>query len=90
MNYRPDLMMSSKTLELVDNEIVAARRKFPAGSNLFPALVEEVGELARAFLQGNDRERVIAEAKHVAAMAIRIIEEGCPEFCSPPNETRKP
>jgi hypothetical protein len=54
-------------------ELRRARSKFPGNDRLFKALVEEVGELAKAMLEGgNIRE----EATHVACVAIRIMTEG--------------
>jgi len=54
-------------------ELRRARSKFPGNDRLFKALAEEVGELAKAMLEGgNIRE----EATHVACVAIRIMTEG--------------
>jgi NTP pyrophosphatase (non-canonical NTP hydrolase) len=68
----------------ISAELQFARAKFP-GSNLnFPALVEEVGELANALLDHAygkaTSENVFAEAIQVACMAIRVAEEGSAEF----------
>jgi hypothetical protein len=68
----------------IDAELGYARRRFP-GSNLnFPALVEEVGELAQALLDHSFGKKpaadVYAEAIQVAVMAIRVAEEGSSEF----------
>lgn len=76
--------MDDRIAYCIDAELNFARAKFP-GSNLnFPALVEEVGELAQALLehkyQRKTRDEVFAEAIQVAVMAIRIAEEGSAEF----------
>lgn len=72
--------VDSRTLDLILDEVEFARTKFPGGKFLLAALTEEVGELAKALLQKSSKDDVIGEAVQVAAMAIRIIEEGCPEF----------
>jgi NTP pyrophosphatase (non-canonical NTP hydrolase) len=76
--------MDSRTEYCISAELRFARAKFP-GSNLnFPALVEEVGELAQALLDHTYGKKtsadVYAEAIQVAAMAIRVAEEGSSEF----------
>jgi NTP pyrophosphatase (non-canonical NTP hydrolase) len=68
------------TKMLIDDEVVAARSKFPGNAHMLAALVEEVGELAQAMLQGQPIQRIIDEAKQVACVAIRIIEEGDADF----------
>ncbi len=80
----------------IDSEVAAARKNFPTNKFLLAALVEEVGELASAlqdFETGKipkGREPVTAEqirkeAIQVAAMAIRIAEEGSGEFAAYPG-----
>lgn len=64
---------------LVLNEVEFARRKFPSNKVLFAALVEEVGEVAKA-LQDETRERLISELVQVAAMALRLAVEGDPAY----------
>jgi len=63
------------TMLLVREEVRCARKQFPHNKHLLGALMEEVGELAKAFLQGEPRHRITSEAIQVAAVAIRIIEE---------------
>ena len=63
------------TLSAVAAESERARRKFPGGRFLLAAIVEEVGELAGAIATGN-AEDVYTEAIQVAAVAVRIAEEG--------------
>jgi hypothetical protein len=48
--------------------------------------MEEVGELAQALLQGGDWRK---EAIQVACVAVRIIEERCPEFDNLDPEQRQ-
>jgi hypothetical protein len=57
-----------------------ARKKFPETEKLTVALGEEFGELCKALLQGAPTECVHAEAYQVAAVALRIIEEGDADF----------
>ena len=64
----------------IAEEVVAARKKFPGSEFLLAALMEEVGELARAFLQNEGQQRVYDEAKQVACVALRIMEEGDSTF----------
>ena len=63
-------------------ELCAARKKFPGNALLLAALAEEVGELARALLQRQGKERVQREALQVACVAIRIFEEGDATFAA--------
>lgn len=58
-------------------EVGRARTKFPSPAGSMVALMEEVGELARAMLD-EPAARVRAEAVQVAAMAMRVAEEGDP------------
>ena len=61
----------------VADETVFARRKFPQPNPTLAALVEEVGELAKALLCESDK-CVWDEAVQVAAMAQRVATEGDP------------
>lgn len=65
---------------LVRDELARARAKFPDSVLSLAALTEEVGELARAYLnfrygKGTFQD-VLDEAKQVAAMAQRVATEG--------------
>lgn len=62
----------------VMRELVKAREKFPnqARATTILALVEEVGELAQAFLQNNKNLNYELECVQVATMAIRCATEG--------------
>lgn len=64
------------TLDEIAAEVMRARDKFPGNRHLLAALVEEVGELAKAYLQREGGDRVRKEAIQIACVAIRIIEEG--------------
>lgn len=66
--------------EAAHMETLIAMKKFPQPNPNLAALMEEVGELAQAFLQGQEPYRIYAEAKQVAAMACRIAIEGDPQF----------
>ncbi len=70
----------SFTLDAINDEVIAARVKHPGSNKLFVALVEEVGELAKALLQCKDRDEIDGEALQVAAMCVRLIEEGDADF----------
>lgn len=67
-------------MNLVANEVVRARNKFPSNNKLLAALMEEVGELAAAMLQRKSEEEVKKEAIQVACVAIRLLEEGDGDF----------
>ena len=64
----------STTFELIA-ELLRGRTKFPGSRFMLAALVEEVGELAEAIFAGNAKA-IREEAVQVAAVAIRIAEEG--------------
>ncbi len=71
---------SERTQYDIDMEVAGAREKFPKNEDLIEALGEEFGELCQALLKrkhekGTDQQ-VYTEAVQVAAVAIRIIEEG--------------
>lgn len=68
------------TLQAIGAEVIKARAKFPDRKHTLAALVEEVGELAQAMLKQRPREEIEREAIQVAAMAVRIIEEGDSSF----------
>lgn len=72
------------TMAAVSAEVARARILFPGNKQQLAALVEEVGELAQALID-HDRGKATAddiqkEAVQVAAMAIRLLEEGSAEF----------
>lgn len=78
------------TTNAVRAEVVRARIKFPGSRFLLAALMEEVGELARAILQKKDTDAIEREAIQVAAVAVRIIEEGDPAFDELTDDEAKP
>lgn len=61
---------------LLEAEMRRARAKHPSSRFLLPALMEEVGELARAMMVAEERHLVAEEALQVACVACRIAEEG--------------
>ena len=67
-------------LESVEQEIIKATSKFPYPNQNLAALMEEVGELAQAFLQEKPFEEIYKEAVQVATMAARCAIEGDPQF----------
>ena len=77
------------TFDLIAAELKRARAKFPGNDHLLAALVEEVGELAQAYLKG-DASSARLEAIQVACVAIRIIEEGDMEFERPDYVSTEP
>ncbi len=62
-------------IERMKQEAQNARRKFPDTRRAMLALMEEVGELAKSFLEEGPRRRY-DEAVQVAVMAMRIAVEG--------------
>jgi len=70
----------AKTMRAVGAEVCRARTKFPGNAHLMTALMEEVGELAKAFLDGRPMDEIQMEAIQIACVAIRICEEGDDDF----------
>lgn len=68
------------------HEILRARASFPSPELSAVALMEEVGELAKALLD-ESKDRVYAEAVQVACMAFRVAVEGDP--ATKPHRLRK-
>lgn len=64
----------------ISEEVARARKKFPGTKRLTVALGEEYGELCAAQLQRKPRDEIVKEAIQVAAMAVRVIEEGDSDF----------
>jgi len=75
------------TIAKIYDELTHARNKFPHNTHLTVALMEEVGEMAKDILEG-DWELARREAAQVAAVAIRIIEEGDGDFGMPKKVLR--
>lgn len=69
-----------QTLDDVAVEILRARIKHPGNAHLLAALMEEVGELAKAYLEKEEFPRIYSEAKQVACVAMRIMEESDSDF----------
>lgn len=65
-------------------EVAGARAKFPTNQHKLAALTEELGELAQALIDHSRGKAspldVYTEAMQVAAMAVRIAEEGDASF----------
>lgn len=65
-------------------EVINARIKFPSSALSFAALIEEVGELAKALLKlragKGSTDNVIAEGVQAAVMVMRLITEGDASF----------
>jgi hypothetical protein len=71
------------TVACILDEVRRARGMFPGPNRNFGALIEEVGELAEALIEQGGKKTsadVFKEAVQVAAMAIRMLEEGSPEY----------
>lgn len=77
------------SMQALAAEIVRARTKFPGNRFLYTALAEEFGELAKAILQKEGRERIMEEALQVACVAMRLYEEGDPAYDSLTDEEAK-
>lgn len=69
-----------ETLEALVHEMQSARGQHPGNLHLLAALMEEVGELAQALLERQSTGEIRGEALQVATVALRIFEEGEPEF----------
>lgn len=76
------MQVNDDSLLDVRREVERARSKFPGNHKLLAALMEEVGELAQAMLQKKDPHDIAKEAIQVAAVAIRILEEGDADFAT--------
>ena len=75
----------NKFLEEVEQEAQRARVKFPSNNFLHAALGEEVGEVANAFMEyergtGSSFTHIREELVQVAALCLRLVEEGDPQF----------
>lgn len=79
-------MLKDGSIARLQAEVARARAKFPNRRHLLAALTEETGEVARAFLDDEGRDRIGAEALQVACLAMRIYEEGDEAF----DDWRKP
>ena len=66
--------------EEVVSEVLRAEAKFRYPNPNLAALMEEVGELARAMLEKKPDSHIWQEAVQVAAMAARCAIEGDPQF----------
>lgn len=83
---------------LVSQEVAKARAKFPSNRHLLHAFVEEAGEVTKAFLdseQGKaDEAAILKELIQTIAMAVRLMQEGDPDFKAltpmPEFDRRKP
>lgn len=72
--HLPQDNLRTLTVEIL-NELERARTKFPGDNVTMLALMEEVGELAKATFE-ESRANVRKEAVQVAVMAIRVILDG--------------
>lgn len=79
-----------ETLAALSDEVKRTRAKFPGNRFMLAALTEEVGEVARALLQRKGSAEVRREAIQVAAVALRIVEEGDASFDDITNAEAKP
>lgn len=73
----------------VEAELRFARKNFPSNDKLLAAFNEEAGELTKAMLdsytgKGPDSD-VFNEAVQVIAMAVRLVQEGDPDFKYKPD-----
>jgi NTP pyrophosphatase (non-canonical NTP hydrolase) len=70
-------MMLIQTITTISKAVEGARAKHPYRSQhlLFVALAEEVGEVAKAILEGEGEKRIEEELAQVAAVCVRMIEQ---------------
>ena len=83
-------MLHADSLDELKSEVMRARTKFPDNALLFTALVEEVGELAKAYLQRESMGRIEKEALQIACVAMRIYEESDPTYDNVTDDQAKP
>lgn len=74
MRAHPDV------IEVLQQEVERSRAKYPTSAHTFAAIVESTGTLAKALLCDEHPNIVRAKAFKVAALAVRLIEEGDPLF----------
>lgn len=84
------ISLEMESLDALQFEVLQGRRKFPGNRLMLPGLAEEVGELSRALLQRKPREEIEREALQVAAVAMRIYEEGDATFADVSDEEAQP
>lgn len=72
--------LRSASLHDLTCEVMRARRKFPSNRHMLAALIEEVGETAKALMEKEGRDRIRAEALQVACVAMRLYEEGDSDY----------
>lgn len=82
--------LENGSLTELQAEVLAGREKFPRNRLMLAGLTEEVGELAKALLQRQGRDRIQREALQVAAVAMRIFEEGDATFADVTDEEAQP
>lgn len=70
-----DVIETEMLIQDILDELARARSKFPGKNVTFAALVEEVGELAKATFE-EPRANVRKEAIQVAVMAMRMVLDG--------------
>lgn len=75
-----DKMRLTKFSEDVKDEVSRACGNYPFPNPNLAALMEEVGELARAMLENKSALHIWEEAVQVATMAARCAIEGDPQF----------
>jgi len=90
VDVRPGCGLDSESMLELANEVRRAREKFPGSRFLLAALTEELGEVARALLQRQGKERVRKEALQVACVAMRLFEEGDATFSDVTDAEAKP
>jgi hypothetical protein len=79
------------TLTAIAAETMRARVKFPGNRFLLAALTERARELAlgqRGLLQRKSKDEVDRECLQIAALAVRILEEGDASFAASDAEAK--
>jgi hypothetical protein len=84
------ISLEMESLDALQFEVLQGRRKFPANRLMLAGAIEELGELAQALLQRRPREQIEREALQVAAVAMRIYEEGDATFADVTDEEAQP
>lgn len=82
-------MTFDEIIAAVETELKFARDKFPSNKHLLHAFTEEAGEVTKAFLDNAvgkcESSHIRKELVQAIAMAVRLLQEGDPDFPNLPT-----